>query len=196
MQVWGGQQAGSCRATRCLLLTLVTPLQHHSPLLVSDQTVFLLSQAVHAGQDTAVKASPPASLFLCLLPLNAGCTCSAARAGQDSVIVPHLHHYSALLTLFPHRLYVPRVLDSDANMHFLHLDGWAALEAVPPFGIREPRPTYDDGTPRQDVLLVRLRACVLNSGLGMVWVHCGWGKEQERSTVVCCWVAPGRAAGE
>ncbi|KAI7841249.1 hypothetical protein COHA_005086 [Chlorella ohadii] len=52
------------------------------------------------------------------------------------------------------RLYVPRVLDSDANMHFLHLDGWAALEAVPPFGIREPRPTYDDGTPRQDVLLV------------------------------------------
>lgn len=52
------------------------------------------------------------------------------------------------------RLYVPRVQDKDANMHFLHLDSLAALTAVPPFGIREPRPTYDDGGEREDVLLV------------------------------------------
>ncbi|KAL4447953.1 hypothetical protein ABPG75_005172 [Micractinium tetrahymenae] len=52
------------------------------------------------------------------------------------------------------RLYVPRVQDKDANMHFLHLDSLDALEAVPPFGIREPRPTYEDGSERQDVLLV------------------------------------------
>ncbi|EFN56489.1 hypothetical protein CHLNCDRAFT_144075 [Chlorella variabilis] len=52
------------------------------------------------------------------------------------------------------RLYVPRVQDKEANMHFLHLDGWGALQEVPPFGIREPRPTYDDGRERQDVLLV------------------------------------------
>jgi len=109
---------------------------------------------------------------------------SSFAFSRSTQAVRAVHHYSALLTLFPHRLYVPRVLDSDANMHFLHLDGWPALEAVPPFGIREPRPTYDDGTPRQDVLLVRLRACVLDSGLGMVWVHCGWGKKQERSMVV------------
>lgn len=52
------------------------------------------------------------------------------------------------------RLYVPRVQDKDANMHFLHLDSLDALEAVPPFGIREPRPTYDDGSERHDVLQV------------------------------------------
>lgn len=51
-------------------------------------------------------------------------------------------------------------------MHFLHLDAWAALEAVPPFGIREPRPLYADGTPRQDVLLVRDYSRLLASTAG------------------------------
>lgn len=36
-------------------------------------------------------------------------------------------------------------------MHFLHLDSLASLHAVPPFGIREPYPTYADGSPREDV---------------------------------------------
>lgn len=57
------------------------------------------------------------------------------------------------------RLYVPRVQDRDANMHFLHLDGWGALREVPPFGIREPCAHYDDGSPRQDVLEVRPACC-------------------------------------
>ncbi|PSC73762.1 mitochondrial carrier [Micractinium conductrix] len=51
------------------------------------------------------------------------------------------------------KLYVPRVQDKDANMHFLHLDSLEALQEVPPFGIREPRPTYSDGSERQDVLV-------------------------------------------
>lgn len=51
-----------------------------------------------------------------------------------------------------HRCYVPRVLDKDANMHFLHLDGMHALRPVPPFGIREPLLEYADGTPREDAL--------------------------------------------
>lgn len=67
---------------------------------------------------------------------------------------------------------MPRVLDSDANMHFLHLDGWSALEAVPPFGIREPRPTYEDGTPRQDVLLVRGRVGDVLVQSAAAWVLC------------------------
>ncbi len=107
MQVWGGQQAGSCRATRCLLLTLVTPLQHHSPLLVSDQTVFLLSQAVHAGQDTAVKASPPASLFLCLLPLNAGCTCSAPLFCASYTVPPQAVRAACAGQRRQHALFAP-----------------------------------------------------------------------------------------
>lgn len=38
-------------------------------------------------------------------------------------------------------------------MHFLHLDALGALRTVPPFGIREPEATYDDGrTPREDAL--------------------------------------------
>ena len=58
--------------------------------------------------------------------------------------------------LTPRRLYAPRVQDQAANMRFLHLDSPDALQApVPPFGIREPRPTYGDGRQRDDVLLVR-----------------------------------------
>ena len=50
------------------------------------------------------------------------------------------------------RIYVPRVLDKDANMHFLHITSLDELEVVPPYGIREPRVQYeDDGTPREDV---------------------------------------------
>jgi 5-formyltetrahydrofolate cyclo-ligase len=50
------------------------------------------------------------------------------------------------------RVYVPRVQDSDANMHFLHIQGPEDLRAVPPFGILEPHPTRADGSPREDAL--------------------------------------------
>ncbi|GAB4822645.1 hypothetical protein N2152v2_009691 [Parachlorella kessleri] len=65
------------------------------------------------------------------------------------------------------RCYVPRVQDKDANMHFLHLDSPHSLVAVPPFGIREPRPEYADGSPREDALEVDtpLEAVVM-PGLG------------------------------
>lgn len=48
-------------------------------------------------------------------------------------------------------IYAPRVLDSDSNMHFLRIHSLDDLESVPPFGIREPRPTTSDGRPREDV---------------------------------------------
>lgn len=48
------------------------------------------------------------------------------------------------------RVYAPRVLDHDANMHFLHITSLEELESVPPFGIREPLLTYADGSPRED----------------------------------------------
>lgn len=48
-------------------------------------------------------------------------------------------------------VYAPRVLDSDANMHFLKIRSLDELESVPPFGIREPRPTTADSLPREDV---------------------------------------------
>lgn len=49
------------------------------------------------------------------------------------------------------RVYAPRVLDKDANMHFLAITTLEELEEVPPFGIREP-PMHDAaGAPREDV---------------------------------------------
>ena len=41
------------------------------------------------------------------------------------------------------------------------------LQEVPPFGIREPRPTYSDGSERQDVLVV---------GGGFGWETAGWSR--------------------
>ena len=49
------------------------------------------------------------------------------------------------------RVYVPRVLDKDANMHFLHINTLNELETVPPFGIREPTVEYADGSKREDI---------------------------------------------
>ena len=90
-------------------------------------------------------------------------------------------------------LYVPRVQDKDANMHFLHLDSLAALTAVPPFGIREPRPTYDDGGEREDVLLVGAAAARAGcQGLmaGGFW-QAGWGV---RLRLFCAGQQSGRQA--
>jgi hypothetical protein len=69
-------------------------------------------------------------------------------------------------------------------MHFLHLDSLAALTAVPPFGIREPRPTYDDGGQREDVLLVG--AAAARAGCEASWLaasgrQAGWGVH-----LTCC----------
>jgi 5-formyltetrahydrofolate cyclo-ligase len=50
------------------------------------------------------------------------------------------------------RLYVPRVQDKEANMHFLCLTDLADLRPVPPFSIMEPTPTLPDGSPREDAL--------------------------------------------
>ncbi|KFM24790.1 5-formyltetrahydrofolate cyclo-ligase [Auxenochlorella protothecoides] len=50
------------------------------------------------------------------------------------------------------RVYVPRVLDRDSNMHFLRLQGLEELVQVPPFGIREPPLTDAAGAPRSDAL--------------------------------------------
>ena len=51
------------------------------------------------------------------------------------------------------RVYLPRVLDRDSNMHFLRVHAHDTYDVVPPFGIREP--TMVDvltGKPREDVL--------------------------------------------
>jgi len=50
------------------------------------------------------------------------------------------------------KVYVPRVLDRDSNMHFLRINSLDELEEVPPFGIREPTISYSNGRPREDVL--------------------------------------------
>ena len=50
------------------------------------------------------------------------------------------------------RVYVPRVQDSDANMHFLRIQNLAELRPVPPFGILEPEPLLPGGAPREDAL--------------------------------------------
>ena len=52
----------------------------------------------------------------------------------------------------PVRIFVPRVLDRDSNMHFLELHHLDDLVKVPPFGILEPMICRHDGTPRLDVL--------------------------------------------
>ena len=48
------------------------------------------------------------------------------------------------------KVYVPRVQDKDANMHFMHIQSMEELHPVPPFGIREPNTEYSDGSPRED----------------------------------------------
>jgi hypothetical protein len=82
--------------------------------------------------------------------LSPACT----KLGEAYSLAPPPPSGVSLVCLSACRLYVPRVQDKEANMHFLHLDAWDALQAVPPFGIREPRPTYDDGSDREDVLMV------------------------------------------
>lgn len=48
--------------------------------------------------------------------------------------------------------YVPLVMDNNANMKLLHVETMDDLQAVPPFGIREPKQSYKNGTPRRDAL--------------------------------------------
>jgi len=50
------------------------------------------------------------------------------------------------------RVYVPRVQDHAANMHFLRVENLAELRPVPPFGILEPEPLLPDGAPRENAL--------------------------------------------
>jgi 5-formyltetrahydrofolate cyclo-ligase len=50
-------------------------------------------------------------------------------------------------------VYLPRVLDSDSNMHFLRTHKDDTYDTVPPFGIQEPTQYMPDGvTLREDVL--------------------------------------------
>jgi 5-formyltetrahydrofolate cyclo-ligase len=51
------------------------------------------------------------------------------------------------------RVYLPRVLDRDSNMHFLRVHAHDTYDVVPPFGIREPTLLDgESGGPREDVL--------------------------------------------
>jgi len=50
------------------------------------------------------------------------------------------------------RVYLPRVLDSDSNMHFLRTHSGDSYDVVPPFGIHEPTEFLSDGSKREDVL--------------------------------------------
>lgn len=85
----------------------------------------------------------------------------------------------SVLTSFPShpcRVYVPRVLDRDSNMHFLHLDSLAALTWAPPFGILEPALEYAPGAAREDLFdakepcdMVRGR-CLQKHVDGAMWV--------------------------
>lgn len=103
----------------------------------------------------------------------------ATMAQESAAITDHLHstglvHKARRMAIYVHcaklrevdttavlaealergdaRVYVPRVQDKDANMHFLHITSIANdLVAVPPFGIREPTPVDAmTGFPRED----------------------------------------------
>ena len=65
------------------------------------------------------------------------------------------------------KVYVPVVDDSDSNMRMLHLDSLEGVTAAPPFGIREPVPTYADGSARSELFAVGdIPEVVLLPGLG------------------------------
>lgn len=65
------------------------------------------------------------------------------------------------------RVYVPVVKDNDSNMQMLHLDSISAVREVPPFGIKEPIPTYADGSARAELLQAgHMPDVVLVPGLG------------------------------
>ena len=64
------------------------------------------------------------------------------------------------------RVYLPRVLDRDSNMHFLRVYGHDRYDVVPPFGIREPTLVGRDGVAREDVLEEAGLAVVFMPGLG------------------------------
>eukprot|EP00890_Picochlorum_soloecismus_P006663 jgi/Picsp_1/821/NSC_04310-R1_5-formyltetrahydrofolate cycloligase len=50
------------------------------------------------------------------------------------------------------KVYLPRVLDSDSNMHFLRTHSGDSYDIVPPFGIHEPTEFLSNGSKREDVL--------------------------------------------
>ncbi len=50
------------------------------------------------------------------------------------------------------KVYLPRVLDSDSNMHFLRTRLGDTYDVVPPFGIQEPTLCTPDGSKREDVV--------------------------------------------
>ena len=65
------------------------------------------------------------------------------------------------------RVYLPRVLDRDSNMHFLRVHAHDTYDVVPPFGIREPTLLLEGGGEREDVLDVEERLEVIfMPGLG------------------------------
>lgn len=59
------------------------------------------------------------------------------------------------------KVYLPRVLDSDSNMHFLRTHSGDSYDVVPPFGIHEPTEFLSDGSKREDVLHVDSRLEVI-----------------------------------
>lgn len=50
------------------------------------------------------------------------------------------------------KVYLPRVLDSDSNMHFLRTQQGDTYDIVPPFGIQEPTLYAPDGSKREDIV--------------------------------------------
>lgn len=50
------------------------------------------------------------------------------------------------------KVFLPRVLDSDSNMHFLRTRAGDEYDIVPPFGIHEPKLYLPDGQKREDIL--------------------------------------------
>lgn len=50
------------------------------------------------------------------------------------------------------KVFLPRVLDRDSNMHFLQTWKGDSYETVPPFGIQEPTMHHQDGSLREDIL--------------------------------------------
>lgn len=78
--------------------------------------------------------------------------CSHTGYGCDEVATRGKQQAPPFAPPIRGRVYVPRVLDRDSNMHFLRLYGFEELVQVPPFGIREPPLVDAAGTPRADIL--------------------------------------------
>ena len=142
-------------AKRALRKTIKSSLSALTPDVKRSQSARVCRTVLDRGALNLIDSLPSSSAICLYL------ACDQLNEVDAGEILEHV--FSSREDL---RVYLPRVLDRDSNMHFLRVYGHDRYDVVPPFGIREPTLVGRDGVAREDVLGEAGLAVVFMPGLG------------------------------